>query len=75
VFYTNEDDSIVQKRVLSGEKPFVDDRFRTSSSLVERRLVEIMELCWERQPSDRIDIFAVVRLLQETVEETEIMGS
>jgi hypothetical protein len=65
VFSTEPDDDGVKKRILAGEKPFVDDRFRNSSSNAEQAwLVHVMERCWEHDPKNRIDIFTAVQLLR-----------
>jgi hypothetical protein len=45
VFYENEDDSVVQDKILSGE-------------YAEQQLVEIMQACWTFDPSQRIDILS-----------------
>jgi len=66
VFYTIQDDVVVQNHLLAGEKPFIDERL-SSASEQEKLLVQIMERCWEHDPKDRIDIFEAVRLLREAV--------
>jgi hypothetical protein len=55
----------LQKLTVAGIVPYLNPVFRTRS-LIERRLVELMELCYKRKPSDRISIFEVVRHLHET---------
>ena len=70
VFYENEDDEVVQEKIIKGETAFIDPRYRTRS-LAEKRLVEIMEKCWELKTQDRIDIFEAVRLLRQAVEEVK----
>jgi serine/threonine protein kinase len=55
----------LQEMVEAGKKPFVDDRYR-NRSMVEGRLVEIMEPCWAFDPKDRVDIFEIVAHLRET---------
>jgi hypothetical protein len=50
-----------------GRPPYVDPRYRsTGSNFIERRLVEVMELCYVRQPERRASIFDVVAHLHET---------
>jgi hypothetical protein len=66
VFYENEDDSVVQDKILSGEKPFIDPKYSTRS-YAELQLVEIIQACWTLDPSQRIDIFEVVSRLQHAV--------
>ena len=34
-YYTTEDDSLVQERVLAGERPYIDPLFRNNSSLAD----------------------------------------
>jgi serine/threonine protein kinase len=45
-YYRTFSHTTIRKMVAEGRKPFVDDRYRTRS-MVEGRLVEIMEQCWE----------------------------
>lgn len=47
------------------EIPYVDDRWRRRS-YIEGRLVEVMELAWQPNRKDRVDIFTVVSHLRET---------
>eukprot|EP00934_Nitzschia_sp_Nitz4_P000629 Nitzschia sp. Nitz4//scaffold42_size132992//16750//18247//NITZ4_003381-RA/size132992-processed-gene-0.27-mRNA-1//-1//CDS//3329551664//629//frame0 len=63
VFYEDQDDEQVMKKVQVGETAFVDPRYRTRS-YIEGQLVEVMEKCWTFDPMKRIDIFEVVRLLR-----------
>jgi len=66
-YYDSTDqDATVEEILQQDRKPFVDDRYR-NRSLVEGRLVEIMEQCWALQQKDRVDIFGVVAHLYETV--------
>ena len=65
VFPENEDDGVVQKKIIKGEISPIDDRYRTRS-YVEGRLVEIMERCWEYVPKKRANIFEVVDFLRQT---------
>jgi hypothetical protein len=64
VFYENEDDAIVQEKVLTGKRPMIDIRYR-NRSLEEKILVEVIEGCWQPDPKKRLDIFQVVRRLRE----------
>ena len=66
-FYS-EDDQMAQKKILAGELPFVDDRYR-NRSIAEGRLVQVMEECWKFDPKDRIDIFHVVERLRDALDE------
>ena len=58
------------KAVRTGEVPYIDPRW-SHHSFAEARLVEIMKLCWTYQPEDRIDVFELVRLLRNAVEENK----
>jgi len=51
----------------AGEFPYVDQRYRTRS-VIEGRLVQIMEKMWARNPSERPSIFSVVRDLRELLQ-------
>jgi hypothetical protein len=64
-FYDTTSISKIEQMVQAGETPFVDDRYR-NRSMVEGRLVEIMEPCWAFDPVDRVDIFEIVAHLRET---------
>jgi serine/threonine protein kinase len=60
----------IEKIIVSGIKPFLDERYR-SRSLIEGRLYEIMEQCFKVDPFERVSSFEVVRHLQETKEMVE----
>jgi hypothetical protein len=64
-YYETTITSEIENMVQAGETPFVDDRYR-NRSMVEGRLVEIMEQCWAFDPQDRADIFEIVAHLRET---------
>eukprot|EP00934_Nitzschia_sp_Nitz4_P000348 Nitzschia sp. Nitz4//scaffold42_size132992//14458//16405//NITZ4_003380-RA/size132992-processed-gene-0.26-mRNA-1//-1//CDS//3329551661//348//frame0 len=64
VFYENDDDKGIQKKLIAGETAFIDPRYRTRS-FIEGKLVEVMEKCWPYDPNDRIDMFEIVRMLRE----------
>jgi serine/threonine protein kinase len=57
----------VQQKVVNGEKPYIDPRYR-SRSFAEGQLIEIMELCWTFDPDGRPDIFEIARRLREAYE-------
>jgi hypothetical protein len=59
---------VVQKKLIGGELAYVDPRYE-ANSYGESRLVDIMKRCWEYDPVKRIDIFEVVRLLREAIQE------
>jgi len=48
-------------------RPFVDERYR-NRSMIEGKLVEIMEECWEWDYRERISIFGVVKMLRKVKE-------
>ena len=66
VFYDNDDSEDVQDKLIDGKLAFIDDRYR-HRSYAESQLVEIMEKCWIYDPSERIDIFEIVRRLRDAV--------
>jgi hypothetical protein len=71
IFYDHDgNDDEVQKRIAGGERAFVDPRWK-ERSYIESQLVEVMEQCWEQDPTKRLDIFAVVTLLRGILEEAE----
>lgn len=67
-FYENEDDSVVQEKLINKETAYIDDRYRTRS-YAEGQLVNIIEKCWIYDPRKRIDIFQVVKILRRAVKE------
>jgi hypothetical protein len=64
-YYRTFSHSTIREMVQEGRKPFVDERYR-SRSLIEARLVEIMEPCWEFEAPKRPSIFEIVKHLRET---------
>ena len=70
VFYENEDDGVVQTKIIDGDLPYIDERYRTRS-YIEGKLVEIMERCWIYNTEDRVDIFQVIEFLRDTKAEYE----
>jgi len=60
-----KDRAKLQKKAIAGERPYLNPLYRTNS-LIERRLVELMDLCYTREPKDRPSIFDVVEHLRET---------
>lgn len=69
VFYDDQNDDSVQKKVIHGLRAYVDPGWK-KRSYVEQRLVEIMEQCWEQDTEKRIDIFEIVRQLRQIDQET-----
>jgi hypothetical protein len=70
-FYDNDNDDEVQQLVIDGKRAFVDPRWK-ERSVIESKLVDVMEQCWEHDPEKRIDIFTVIQLLQKISKETAI---
>lgn len=67
VFYDVKDTKAIQKRIIKGDKAFIDPRYRTKS-FAESKLVDIIERCWEYDPDKRPDIFEVVIHLRDTLD-------
>ena len=55
----------LQEKAIAGKRPFLNPLYRTNS-LIEGRLVELMDMCYALKPSNRPDIFQVVRHLHQT---------
>jgi serine/threonine protein kinase len=66
-FYDEPEAEVVQKKVVNGEKPYIDPRYR-SRSFAEGQLVEIMERCWTYDADERPDMSEIVRLLRAAYE-------
>jgi hypothetical protein len=62
VFYSTEDDQSVRIKVREGERPELPEPPR---SIEERKLVELMNRCWEKDPDQRINIFDAVAFLRK----------
>jgi hypothetical protein len=67
-FYEEAHSDGVIKKVKAGMKPYIDQRF-LERSFAEKKLAEIMVLCWEYDPVKRPDINTLVQVLREAVEE------
>eukprot|EP00566_Odontella_aurita_P005962 CAMPEP_0113579424 /NCGR_PEP_ID=MMETSP0015_2-20120614/30060_1 /TAXON_ID=2838 /ORGANISM="Odontella" /LENGTH=579 /DNA_ID=CAMNT_0000483401 /DNA_START=188 /DNA_END=1927 /DNA_ORIENTATION=+ /assembly_acc=CAM_ASM_000160 len=67
-FYLLEDEE-AQRQMVKGERPFIDPRWR-EHSVVEKKLIEVIEKCWIHDPEERADIFWVVKVLREAVAES-----
>ena len=74
VQYDVENDDVVQKKLIDGELPYVDLRYK-ERSFAERKLIELMEKCWIYDPNERISIFDAVDFLKKAVEENMELGS
>ena len=74
VQYDVENDDVVQKKLIDGELPYVDLRYK-ERSFAERKLIELMEKCWIYDPNERISIFDAVDFLRKAVEENMELGS
>lgn len=64
-YYHMGSDEKAHEAITKGELPYVDPRYRTRS-VIEGRLVEIMEKCWKHEMGDRATIADVVSHLRET---------
>jgi serine/threonine protein kinase len=53
------------RKAVQSHPPQIDPRYK-KRSLIERRMVDIMNRCYKIKPEDRITIFKVVKLLHET---------
>jgi len=58
----------VQTKIIDGEIPFIDPRYR-ERSLADRTLVDLMKRCWVYDPAERISIFEAVDILKKAVED------
>jgi Protein kinase domain len=55
----------LQQLTIAGELPYINPAYKRRS-LIEHRLIEVMNLCYKREPADRIDIFQVLQHLRHT---------
>jgi hypothetical protein len=65
-YYRQTDGDSIRKTTMKGIQPYLDPRYQ-NRSLIEERLVEIMNLCHQLDPAARVDMFTVVRHLRETL--------
>jgi len=59
--------------VRSGIPPTIDEAV-ADRSYADDVLLRVMKLCYERDPEQRIDIFGVVSILREAVEQNEMLN-
>jgi len=59
-----------QSKLIDRNTSYIDPRYE-ARSYGEKKLVEIIRLCWEYDPDNRIDIFSIVKMLEEIVRENE----
>lgn len=64
VFYDSENSDVTQKRVMTGEKPFIDPRYKDGDP-AEAKLAEILPRCYEYSPDKRPSVFQLVGWLRE----------
>lgn len=57
-----------QKKWIEGYAAFANQEYG-NSSFAERKLIGLMERCWEFDPSKRLDIFEAVRDLRDAVQQ------
>lgn len=60
----------IQKKIMRGKTGYIDPRYK-ESSFAEKKLAEIIPLCWLMDPDERIDIFDLVKFLREAVAENK----
>ena len=65
--YGIEDEGEFAKKLIKGEKPYVDPRYKTRS-FAEGKLVEVLEKCLAFNPGDRPTIFAILEMLTTSIE-------
>jgi hypothetical protein len=62
----------IQKRIKAGETAEIDPRYMTRS-FGEKKLAEIIPLCWVFNADERPDIFAIRDLLRQAVRENKLL--
>jgi hypothetical protein len=62
VFYSTEDDQSVRVKIREGERP---ELLEPPRSFEERKLVQLMNRCWDNDPDRRINIFEAVAFLRK----------
>ena len=65
---------MVQDKLIDGGLPYVDSRYR-ERSFAEKKLIELMEMCWRYDPDERINMFDAVKFLRQAIKENEAQGS
>ena len=66
VYYYDNDDGEMQRRIRHGQVSYIDPRYR-DRSFGEAFLVRLLEICWFYNPQDRPSIFDVIELLQNAI--------
>lgn len=69
-FYDTLDIKKEHRRINKGETPYIDPRY-SEVGFAEQKLVEIMQKCWGYTADERMDVFELVRLLRQAVNENE----
>ena len=64
-FYTEDEDETIQKWVLDGKRPYIDDRYRYSDNLIEREFVKMMDEMWTHDVQRRPEIYKFVTWLRD----------
>jgi hypothetical protein len=71
--YDTDDDDVIQTKLIDGELPYVDPRYK-DRSYAEKMLVELMEKCWIYDPDERISSFEAVEFLRKAVRDNKEKG-
>ena len=69
-YQVTQDTKEIQEKIKGHETSLIDPRFK-ERSFAERTLAEIIPMCWEYEPDDRVDIFELLRLLRQAVKENQ----
>jgi serine/threonine protein kinase len=69
-FYSYEDDEVVQQKVIFGDVPYLDDRYRTRS-FAEKALVEAIEYTLVHNVHHRPSIFQVVDFMTRAMAQND----
>lgn len=63
----------IQKYIIDGQLPFVDERYRTRS-YIERQLIYVMEKCWAYEPDKRPPMSEVASFLRKVKAKAKTKG-
>lgn len=65
-FFSENNTEKVKERVKTGEKPYIDPRYKERST-AEAKLAEIIDQCHSYHPEDRPSVFEIVKFLRHAL--------
>jgi hypothetical protein len=51
--FHHEKVSTAQKRIIAGERPPIDEKYRNSTDPLDQAMIQAIEMCWVQDPEER----------------------